>query len=83
MGKSQKVSDPSPGDDKVKKVFSEAEFKKMVSNDIKFASALLQSISTDQNTMNHLAEFLYGRYQNNLHSEELKKQVKLDLDKKA
>lgn len=67
---------------------SEAQTKRIVTlqdaqtwlkRDLQICIACLDAIYKDPNTLNALAEFLHGRYLNNLHQEELKNQTELEI----
>jgi len=59
--------------------FSLDEVRKMVKNDMQCAILLLDAIYRDQPTMDMLADYIYGRFQNAKHKEDLAKQTKLGL----
>lgn len=65
------------------KTFTPAEVREMVKRDVHTALLLLDAIYRDQDCINAVGDYLYGRYQNSKHREELKKQTELDLSAEA
>lgn len=55
------------------------EVQTFLKKDLGMAISLLDAIYRDTNTMNNLAEFLYGRYLNAKEQEAIKNQTKLDI----
>lgn len=61
------------------KTISEKQVREFVKRDVASCINLLDAIYQDEGTMDSLASFLYGRYMNSKHKEELEKQIKLDV----
>lgn len=59
------------------KTFTEGDFRKMVEYDIKTATHLLNALAQDTDALNHLSDFLYGRYMNKIHQTELQQQLEI------
>lgn len=57
------------------KPITESEVKEFVKRDIATAINLLDAIYKDQDTINMLSAYLYGRFMNAKHKEELAKQT--------
>lgn len=62
---------------KVSKPITESEVKKFLKSDIASCINLLDAIYQDEGTMDSLATFLYGRYMNAKHKDELNRQTEL------
>jgi len=76
MEKTSKNGSASQGE---RKVLTEAEFRKMIENDLTSAMHFLNAVRTDTPTLDQLTTFLYGRYQNQLHKAELESQTKIEV----
>lgn len=59
---------------------TEGQVKEWLKRDIASCINLLDAIYQDPGTMDSLASFLYGRYMNSKHKEELEKQSKLQIN---
>lgn len=55
------------------------QVKEFLKRDLNVCLHLLDSVYRDQATLDALAEFLYGRLQNDLHRKDLEKQGKIEL----
>lgn len=75
--KKPKSGVPDQGSETPKKIHTEAEFRTMVEYDMKTATHLLVALSQDKDALNHLADFLHGRYMNKLHQTELAGQLEI------
>lgn len=62
------------------KTLTENEVKKFLKRDIASCINLMDAIYQDEGTLDSLASFLYGRYMNSKHKEELEKQAKLEVN---
>jgi len=67
------------GAEATKKVFTPDEVRTLVKRDVHTAILLLDAIYRDPNTLDAVADYLYGRYQNAKHKEELEAQGSLNL----
>lgn len=77
MEKKSKDGTSDLGSEEPVKVFSEADFKKMVSMDLQTAISFLLAINNDPNVQQAVTDHMYGRYLNHLHKKELDAQTKI------
>lgn len=74
MGKNNKNDGSAQG----AKIVTEQDFGKMIARDLQTAAGLLHAVLSDQNILNSLSEFMYGRYLNALHKADLEKETKIE-----
>lgn len=79
MKKKTDDSEEAPGADSKTKTFDINQIREFVQRDLGVAITLLDAMYKDPATCNAVADFLFGRYMNSKHKEELDKQTKMPL----